>query len=244
MTLLDQSLGALARSIPGATQLFHEHKLDFCCGGKHSLREAAAGRGIDADGIAERLAVMQAETKSEALDWRTRSASELIAHILHRFHDRHREQLPELVRLARRVEEVHGDLPYCPRGLADHLATMRQELESHMQKEEQVLFPILQRGYTPALQVPVDVMRHEHDQHGEALQVLEALTHDITLPRGACNTWRALYAGIAQLGDDLINHIHLENNVLFPAFEASAAPSSQGCGPSGCACTGGSTLQA
>jgi regulator of cell morphogenesis and NO signaling len=223
MTLLDQSLGALARSIPGATQLFHEHKLDFCCGGKHSLREAAAGRGIDADGIAERLAVMQAETKSEALDWRTRSASELIAHILHRFHDRHREQLPELVRLARRVEEVHGDLPYCPRGLADHLATMRQELESHMQKEEQVLFPILQRGYTPALQVPVDVMRHEHDQHGEALQVLEALTHDITLPRGACNTWRALYLGLGALRTDLMEHIHLENNILFEGLNAAPA---------------------
>lgn len=215
MTLLDQSLGALARSIPGATQLFHEHKLDFCCGGKHSLREAAAGRGIDAKSIADRLKVMQADTMSEELDWRTRSAPELIAHIQRRFHDRHREQLPELVRLARRVEEVHGDRPDCPRGLADHLTMMQQELESHMQKEEQVLFPILSRGYTPALQGPVDVMRHEHNQHGEALQALEALTHDITLPRGACNTWRALYLGLGALRADLVEHIHLENNILF-----------------------------
>jgi len=223
MTLLDQSLGALARSIPGATQLFHEHKLDFCCGGKHSLREAAAGRGIDAQGIADRLEVMQAETIHEELDWRTRSAAELIAHILRRFHDRHREQLPELVRLARRVEEVHGDLTYCPRGLADHLATMQQELESHMQKEEQVLFPVLSRGYTPALQGPVDVMRHEHDQHGEALQVLEALTHDISLPRGACNTWRALYLGLGALRADLVEHIHLENNILFEGLNPAPA---------------------
>lgn len=215
MTLLDQSLGALARSIPGATQLFHEHKLDFCCGGKHSLRDAAAGRGIDAQGIADRLEVMQADTMSEELDWRTRTAPELIAHILRRFHDRHREQLPELVRLARRVEEVHGDLSHCPRGLADHLAMMQQELESHMQKEEQVLFPILSRGCTPALLGPVDVMRHEHEHHGEALQVIEALTHDITLPRGACNTWRALYLGLGALRADLVEHIHLENNILF-----------------------------
>ena len=225
MTLLDQSLGALARSIPGATQLFHEHKLDFCCGGKHSLREAAAGRGIDAKSIADRLEVMQADTISEELDWRTRPAPELIAHILRRFHDRHREQLPELVRLARRVEEVHGDRPECPRGLADHLSMMQQELESHMQKEEQVLFPILSRGYTPDLQGPVDVMRHEHEQHGEALQVLEALTHDITLPRGACNTWRALYLGLGALRADLVEHIHLENNILFeglnPVLEAA-----------------------
>ena len=223
MTLLDQSLGALARSIPGATQLFHEHKLDFCCGGKHSLREAAAGRGIDAQNIADRLEVMQAGTISEELDWRTRPASELIAHILRRFHDRHREQLPELVRLARRVEEVHGDRPECPRGLADHLATMQQELESHMQKEEQVLFPILSRGYTPVLQGPVDVMRHEHEQHGEALQVLEALTHDITLPRGACNTWRALYLGLGALRADLVEHIHLENNILFEGLNPAPA---------------------
>jgi regulator of cell morphogenesis and NO signaling len=195
MTLLDQSLGALARSIPGATQLFHEHKLDFCCGGKHSLREAAAGRGIDASGIAERLAVMQAETKSEALDWRTRPASELIAHILHRFHDRHREQLPELVRLARRVEEVHGDLPYCRAGLPIISPRCGRNSKVTCRRKNRCCSPSCQRGYTPALQVPVDVMRHEHDQHGEALQVLEALTHDITLPRGACNTWRALYLG-------------------------------------------------
>jgi regulator of cell morphogenesis and NO signaling len=223
MTLLDQSLGALARSIPGATQLFHEHKLDFCCGGKHSLREAAAGRGIDAKRIADRLEIMQADTMSEELDWRTRPAPELIAHILRRFHDRHREQLPELVRLARRVEEVHGDRPECPRGLANHLATMQQELESHMQKEEQVLFPILSRGYTPVLQGPVDVMRHEHEQHGEALQVLEALTHDITLPRGACNTWRALYLGLGALRADLVEHIHLENNILFEGLNPAPA---------------------
>lgn len=230
MTLLDQSLGALARSIPGATQLFHEHKLDFCCGGKHSLREAAAGRGIDAQNIADRLEVMQAGTISEELDWRTRPAPELIAHILRRFHDRHREQLPELVRLARRVEEVHGDRPECPRGLADHLATMQQELESHMQKEEQVLFPILSRGYTPVLQGPVDVMRHEHEQHGEALQVLEALTHDITLPRGACNTWRALYLGLGALRADLVEHIHLENNILFEGLNPAPAAAEHAAG--------------
>ncbi|MGL1180974.1 hemerythrin domain-containing protein, partial [Vibrio parahaemolyticus] len=72
--------------------------------------------------------------------------SALIDHILTRYHARHREQLPELIRLARRVESVHGDRPECPRGLADHLETMQQELESHMQKEEMVLFPIYKRG--------------------------------------------------------------------------------------------------
>ncbi len=224
MTLLDQSLGALARSIPGATQIFHDHKLDFCCGGKHSLREAAAGRGIDAQPIVDRLQALQAEAAGDGCDWRTQSAGDLIAHLLRRFHDRHREQLPELIRLARRVEEVHGDRPDCPLGLAAHLSVMQHELESHMQKEEQVLFPMLAHGYTPALEGPVAVMRHEHDEHGEALRRLEALTHDITMPRGACNTWRALYLGLKTLREDLMEHIHLENNILFEGLNAVSSP--------------------
>jgi len=223
MNLIDQSLGALARSIPGATRVFHEHKLDFCCGGKHSLQEAAAERGIDAQPIVERLGVLLSQATREARDWRTVPAATLIEHILFRFHDRHREQLPELVRLARRVEQVHGDRPDCPTGLADHLTVMQHELESHMQKEEQVLFPMLARGHAGALHGPVTVLRNEHDQHGEALQRLEALTDDITLPRGACNTWRALYTGLAALREDLMEHIHLENNILFEGLNAAPA---------------------
>jgi regulator of cell morphogenesis and NO signaling len=223
MNLIDQSLGALARSIPGATRVFHEHKLDFCCGGKHSLQEAAAERGIDAQPIVERLGALLSQATREARDWRTVPAAVLIEHILFRFHDRHREQLPELVRLARRVEQVHGDRPDCPTGLADHLAVMQHELESHMQKEEQVLFPMLARGHAGALHGPVTVLRNEHDQHGEALQRLEVLTDDITLPRAACNTWRALYTGLAALREDLMEHIHLENNILFEGLNAAPA---------------------
>lgn len=230
MTLLDQSLGALARSIPGATQVFHEHKLDFCCGGKHSLREAAEGRGIDAQQIADRLEAIQAEIAGEGRDWRTATAADLIAYIQYRFHERHREQLPELIRLAQRVEQVHGDRADCPAGLADHLTLMRQELESHMEKEEQVLFPALSQGCLPELLGPVEVMRHEHDQHGEALAKLEALTHDITLPRGACNTWRALYLGLSALREDLMEHIHLENNILFEGLNREPALAGAGRG--------------
>src|SRR5690606_16047582 len=79
-------------------------------------------------------------------DWRNESTGALIEHILERFHERHREQLPELIRLASRVEQVHSNKPGCPLGLAEHLWNMQQELESHMLKEEQILFPMLQRG--------------------------------------------------------------------------------------------------
>jgi regulator of cell morphogenesis and NO signaling len=92
---------------------------------------------------------------------------------------------------------------------------MLQKLESHMQKEEMVLFPMLQRGQTGMAAMPIQVMRHEHDHHGGEFAKLEALTNGITLPRGACNTWRALYLGLQTLREDLMEHIHLENNVLF-----------------------------
>lgn len=140
---------------------------------------------------------------------------ELISFILTRFHERHREQLPELIRLARRVEEVHGDRPECPAGLADHLNVMFQELLSHMQKEEQVLFPMLARGMGAMAAAPITVMRMEHDDHGVALQRLSDLTHDLALPQSACNTWRTLYLGLRTFRDDLREHIQLENDVLF-----------------------------
>jgi len=101
-------------------------------------------------------------------------------------------------------------------GLAEHLWNMQQELESHMLKEEQILFPMLQRGMKlPQSQGPIAVMRFEHDQHGAALERMAELTNDITPPENACNTWRALYRGLEELRDDLMQHIHLENNILF-----------------------------
>lgn len=223
MTLQDQSLGQLARRIPGATRIFHDYALDFCCGGKQTLRDAAQEKGLNAAAIEAQLRVLQDEGEPAAHDWSAAAPAALIGHILTRFHARHREQLPELIRLARRVEQVHGDRPDCPLGLADHLTGMLGELETHMQKEEQVLFPMLSRGMHAAAGRPIAVMRLEHDDHGQALQRLAALTNDITLPRAACNTWRALYLGLRTLREDLMEHIHLENNVLFETAVAPAA---------------------
>ncbi len=218
MSTADLSLGALARNIPGATRIFHEYQFDFCCGGKQTLREAAKARGVDPEAVVEQLEALQAQPGNSP-NWSNTGTDELIDHILVRYHQRHREQLTELLRLARRVEQVHGDRPECPNGLADHLAAMQQELEGHMLKEEQILFPAMRRGMLPTQ--PISVMRFEHDQHGEALEKLSQLTNGITLPRGACNTWRALYLGLATMRDDLIEHIHLENNILFEGLTHS-----------------------
>ncbi len=215
IALTEQTLGSLACLIPGATRVFRQYKLDFCCGGNTALRDAAELRNLDAQAIAAELASLGSDPSSEP-DWRNEPAAELIDHILERYHERHREQLPELIRLASRVEQVHGNKADCPLGLAEHLWSMQQELESHMLKEEQILFPMLQRNIQlPQTQGPIAVMRFEHDQHGAALERLAELTDDITPPANACNTWRALYRGLEELRSDLMHHIHLENNILF-----------------------------
>ncbi|MEL7612537.1 iron-sulfur cluster repair protein YtfE [Vreelandella titanicae] len=214
MNLLDQTVGRIALSLPGATRIFHAHHIGFCCGGQVTLREAAKRADLDPDMLAAEIGALPAnETGSH--DWQASSNAVLIDHILSRYHDVHREQLPELTRMARRVEQVHGERDACPLGLADLLNAMHQEMESHMQKEEQILFPMLLRGLGSQARGPITVMRHEHDDHGASLARLMILTDNIRPPEDACTTWRALYAGLSEFRNDLMEHIHLENNLLF-----------------------------
>ncbi len=226
----DQAIGQIAVQLPGATAVFRRLKLDFCCGGQISLRQAAHDKGLDLQALLDELATLQRSGTAPLGG----EPGALIDHILARYHEVHRAQLPELIRMARRVETVHREHPDVPRGLGDFLEQMEQELLSHMMKEEQILFPMLRAGGNAFVVQPIGMMRHEHTDHGEALERLAALTRDATPPADACNTWRALYAGIAQLNEDLIHHIHLENNVLFPQFETPQP--AQGCGSGGCGC--------
>ena len=217
----EQQIGQIAVQLPGATAVFRRLKLDFCCGGQVSLAKAAADKGLDADAVLAELAALQ---RSDALP-EAASPSVLIDHILARYHEVHRQQLPELIRMARRVEAVHRDHPQVPAGLADHLEAMHEELLSHMLKEEQILFPMLLEGLGRQATAPIAVMRFEHDHHGMALERLLDLTAHITPPEDACNTWRALYRGLQELRSDLMQHIHLENNVLFVnALKPQATP--------------------
>lgn len=219
MPYMEQSLGQLARRIPGATALFHTYQLDFCCAGNRSLRTAIEGLDINAQALVDALQTL--ETRASTLpgnDLSLVSDTQLVDHILQRYHAVHREQLPELIRLAVRVEQVHGDREDCPHGLADHLAAMAQELESHMRKEEMVLFPMILHGRGEMAHLPIAAMRSEHDDHGVELRRLAELTHDITPPRDACTTWRALYTGLRSFREDLMQHIHTENNILFERF--------------------------
>ena len=214
MNLLDQSMGNIARDIPGATAVLHSFKLDFCCGGARTLRSAAEKKGLNTAILLAGLERLQQRGEPQDI-WAGTDLPGLIEHILTSYHDVHREQLPELIRLAQRVERVHGGHPECPAGLAAHLETMAQELEEHMAKEEQILFPMLTRGVDSMAVYPIQIMRAEHDDHGKSLERLDSLTRHYNLPDGACNTWQALYKGLQTFRRDLMDHIHLENNVLF-----------------------------
>ena len=214
-----QPIGQIAVELPGSTAVFRRLKLDFCCGGQIALQQACDNKGLDVDAVLAELARLDRPDAPAV----PQAPAEMIDHILTRYHAVHREQLPELIRMARRVEAVHREHPDVPTGLAEHLEAIETEMLEHMAKEENILFPMLKAGGRGMAVHPIGVMREEHTSHGEQLDRLMALTHDATPPEGACNTWRALYAGIDQFADDLIAHIHLENNQLFPQFEPTRA---------------------
>ena len=214
-SVASRSLGDIAASLPGATAVFRRHKLDFCCGGSESLEQAARHKKIDLAPIEAELASLSPQPNTVPDD-----VDGLIELIVGRYHQVHRQEMPELHALAKRVEAVHAEHPAVPNGISELLARMRGEMESHMQKEEQILFPMMRSGGNPMIVHPIGMMRHEHDSHGEELEALAKLTGDLTLPADACNTWRALYAGLGKFRDDLTEHIHIENNILFPKFEA------------------------
>lgn len=146
---------------------------------------------------------------------------ELTRYIEARYHALHREHLPVLAQMADRIEEVHFGEDHVPQGLATVLERMMGEMEEHMGKEELILFPAIREGGMPGIENPIAVMRADHDDHAAEIAEIRRLTADLTLPEGACGTWRALYRGLAEFLGDLEVHISLENDVLFPQFEPS-----------------------
>lgn len=214
VNLTECTLSDLAFSLPDSCALFHAYRLDFACAGQRSLRQAASEQGLDLQLINAELQALDPATTQ--MDWRLSSNEQLIDHLLERYHKVHRAQLPALILLAERVEKTHASHPRCPVGLTAHLKHIQEELEWHMCKEESVLFPWLRQGIPLVhVQGPISMMCHEHDEHSHALTVLSELTGDLNLPADACHSWSRLYCGLEALRSDLIQHIHLENNLLF-----------------------------
>lgn len=208
-------LGDLATRWASASRVFLRHGLDFCCNGQQSIAQACSRKGLDAAAVVAELHAELA-VPGDDIGWSDRATPDLVQHILTRYHQGHRDELPRLIRMAAKVEAVHGDKPECPRGLAAFLQRLGEELELHMQKEEQVLFPLLLAGAMQHVVTPIEVMEREHEQHGENLARVRQLAHDFVPPVVACGTWRALYLGLAELEREVMQHIALENHVLFP----------------------------
>lgn len=208
------TLAELAARGAAAARVLQRHRLDFCCGGGRSLDEACAERGLDPQAL---LAEMAPQADADDVRPEALSPPALVDFIIARFHTPLREELVRLQQMARKVERVHADKPTCPVGLAAHVTEMAASLNSHMAKEEQILFPMIRAGAGARAHMPIKVMMQEHEDHAANLRRTRALTTDLEAPAGACGTWRALYDGLRELELDLMRHVHLENNVLFPA---------------------------
>ena len=211
----NDTLGLIATTHPASTLVFLRHRLDFCCGGGQKLGEACRAAGLDPKQV---IAEINAEGTARTLErWDTRPLPEFLDFILTRYHEPLRADLPALLDAARKVERVHAKKVSCPHGLASLLEQLDAEIRQHLAKEEQVLFPALRSGTEGAnVHMPIRVIMQEHDDHGANLHRLRELATDFSPPPEACATWRALYAGLEKLESELMEHIHLENNVLFP----------------------------
>lgn len=209
------TLGQVATTHPESTLVFLRHRIDFCCKGGQKLGDACRAAGLDPEAVLAEIAAEGAVREPER--WDTRPLADLIEFIVARYHDPLRSDLPALLEAARRVERVHAKKETCPRGLAAQLEQLDAEIRQHLAKEEQALFPALLFGNVGAhVQMPIRVMMQEHDDHGASLARIREIATDFRPPAEACATWRALYAGLEKLESDLMEHIHLENNVVFP----------------------------
>lgn len=212
----ETTLADLAVTQAGASRVFYKHGFDFCCHGYATLKEICDRRGIDFDSMVEEIRQEERWANDTFDRWDEKPLEALIDHILDRFHETHRQDLPRLVEMAEKVEVTHGNKPDCPHGLTERLRELVAELERHMQKEEQILFPMIRDRRGALAIMPIHVMEQEHEGAGQTLACVRKLAHDFVAPEGACATWRSLYSGLADFEEELMQHIHLENNVLFP----------------------------
>ena len=221
----DRTVGEIVAENPSQARVFQVFGIDFCCQGGRTLKEACEKKSVDLGTVLDQLEAAKAAPLDPKGNPAKLQPAELIDYIIDTHHDFMRTELPRIDAMAERVATVHGE--HTP-SLIMVLAVFREmarELSDHMMKEEQILFPAIQslatgHGDVMPLDGPVACMLQEHEDAGDALKRLRELSHGFTPPEGACNTYRALFAGLAELEEDLHRHIHLENSVLFPAAQA------------------------
>lgn len=220
----------LAVEFPSATRVFEKLGIDYCCGGSKSLEEACASANLSAKKVLESLeSAERVPAAKQHRNWQTEPLAELIAHIIDKHHKYTREEIARLGPLIDKVCSVHGKNHPELFQIRASFEGLAQELSMHMMKEETVLFPYITRMEESVIenesvlpppfgtvQNPVRMMIHEHDVAGEALRAMRQSSAGYAPPGDACTSFRTLYQAISDLEADLHQHIHLENNILFP----------------------------
>jgi len=220
-----QTVGELVRENPARSRVFEQFSIDYCCGGKVPFHEACRDRGLDPERVAAELALVDAEPAQSSEDAANMGLADLADHIEATHHNYLREELPRLDFMTQKVAQAHGEAEPRLHEIREVFVACREELEAHMLKEERVLFPMIREleqadgpvsFHCGSLANPIRMMEHEHDNAGDALDRFRTLTDGYTPPEWACNTYRAMVDGLAAFERDMHQHVHKENNVLFP----------------------------
>ena len=232
---------------PQTRPVFEEHGIDYCCGGGRCLADVAREHGLKlpalVDALEATLRAAPSAAKAADKDWYAAPLGELVRHIVETHHGYMKTALPRLSSLVPTVLKAHGaHHGDTLRQVQDLFKTLDTELSSHLMKEEQVLFPYIvalethvregsPKPHAPfgTARNPIRQMEHEHESAGEALAKLREATCDYALPADACPTFSAMYEELQRMEGDLHQHIHLENNILFPrAVELEGVPGGEG----------------
>jgi len=219
-------VGKIVSRRPIAARVFEKYQIDYCCRGNTSLAEACKQQGVNVATVVEELEQLEnANEKVPEQDWTGASLTELADHIVETHHRFLSTELPRISGLVEKVNNAHGMRKPELGEVVSTFESMRSELESHMIKEENILFPAIrmiesQNGQSAfpfgSVANPITMMEHEHDDAGNALRRLRQLTDDFTPPSDACPTYRVMLESLHNLELDLHLHIHKENNILFP----------------------------
>lgn len=227
----NETVGEIAVKFPEVIPVFEGLKIDYCCGGSRKLMDACALAGLKLEDVSSAIEKSAGKIGSAlAFNWKNKTMTELVDHILAVHHPFTRDQLGRLKILSEKVKTVHGTgHPELSR-LDEIIGLMSEEMEGHMAKEEEQVFPYLKDlekvggqsdkvsnpfGLDPLNRHPLKVLMWEHGMTGEEWIEIGGLTNGLTVPSDACQYYRALFDGLKKLENDLHLHVHLENNVLF-----------------------------
>ena len=226
LQIAETVVGKIVAKHPKVARVFEKHQIDYCCRGGTTLAEACQLQGADLEVVAAEIEqVRDGDVSTDETNWNEAPLAELADHIVDTHHAFLNTELPRISGLTEKVFNAHGAKRPELGKVKETFKLMREELESHMAKEERILFPAIRtlelQGGPQAFPFgsvanPIGMMEHEHDDAGNALRRLRELTEDYTPPQDACPTYRVMLESLENLELDLHLHIHKENNILFP----------------------------